>query len=245
MKNYFTLRNTPTSRAGKKNSVIFIDANMDFNPIYRPQDSWITFLLVGLYLLLAFLRHKYPKRFTELLLLPINDKYFALEGRFPDVKHPFNGAFFVCQIAAFSLVIYLWRLQIHAGATDPPSTSYYNIVLIIACFLVLRYLLGFITSKALKLESILAAYRYERMSYHHIIALGLLLFITMLQFAPIDRDAFFYILPWLIIPTISFAAITSISRNSTYLIKNFFYFILYLCALELAPYILLFEVLRS
>ena len=115
MKNYFTLRNTPTSRAGKKNSVIFIDANMDFNPIYRPQDSWITFLLVGLYLLLAFLRHKYPKRFTELLLLPINDKYFALEGRFPDVKHPFNGAFFVCQIAAFSLVIYLWRLQIHAG----------------------------------------------------------------------------------------------------------------------------------
>ena len=231
----------PTS----KKTYTFIDVLTDFIPVYRPLDSWITIVLVALFLLLAFLRQKYPRRFAELIVLPINDKYFALEGRFPDAKHPFNILLLFCQIMAFSLALYLWGRDTGAPYDHGHSWSYTQVLLTISSFLVLRYALGFITSKVLKLESILAPYRYERMSYHHVISLILLIFITIIEYFPGDTSGVFTWLPWYLLLAFTLATISSVRRNSMYLFKNSFYFILYLCALEIAPYVLLFEVLKT
>jgi ABC-type dipeptide/oligopeptide/nickel transport system permease component len=61
---------------------------------------------------------------------------------------------------------------------------------------------------------------------------------------------FFSRLPWAIILgilsitlifTLGATIIYSVRRNSTTIIKNFLYFILYICALEIAPYVLLYQ----
>ena len=77
--------------------------------------DWLSLMLIGAIVLLGIMRYRFPKRTVELMLLPINDKYFALEGRQKGLKHPFDISMLLLQIMAFGLLLVL--IMQHADPT--------------------------------------------------------------------------------------------------------------------------------
>lgn len=203
--------------------------------------DWLSLLLIGALVLLGILRYRFPRRMVELMLLPINDKYFALEGRQKGLGHPFNVAMLAIQITAFGLL--LASIQMTNGP-DPFSLNvdlFLRAVIMVGLYLVFRYALDWCVGYIFKCQKLLAAYRYQRLSFHNLISLVLLFLFAIVFFSRASIQTISPVMMILVVFALMATIIYSLRRNYTTLISNFLYFILYICALEIAPYALLYQ----
>ena len=203
--------------------------------------DWLSLLLIGAFVILGILRYRFPRRMVELMLLPINDKYFTLEGRQKGLGHPFNLVILVIQIITFGLILAALIMIERSSIESIDYEVFLSAILMVSIYLILRYSLDWAVGYIFNCQKILSVYRYQRLSFHHLISLVLLFLFTAAYFS---RTSFEMITPVFLTGFIFGLLVTlfySVRRNSTTLITNFFYFILYICALEIAPYALLYQ----
>lgn len=203
--------------------------------------DWLTLMLIGALALLGVLRYWFPKRMSELLLLPVNDKYFALEGRQKALIHPFNISMLVIQLVTFGIMFSGLKGMGHSPHHSLQFNEFTTGVFFISLYLIMRYALDWCIGYVFNCQKVLAAYRYQRLSFHHLISIGILFFLATLFFSRLPWAILWDILSIVLIFPLVATLIYSVRRNSTTIIKNFFYFILYICALEIAPYVLLYQ----
>ena len=205
--------------------------------------DWITLLLVGSLILLALARQLYPRRFEEFILLPVTNKYFLVQGKDNEITHPFNLLLFGVQVISISLFIFLLLQQLNPElVADRPwlflqiSTAY--VVLVGAKYCVEK-IIGIVFS----IESLLNGYLYQKLSYRNVISL-LFLLLNTLFFYMIKPSAAVLLGCIAVVGVVNCIALfSSYKSNRNLLIRHFFYFILYLCALEISPYFILYKVL--
>lgn len=203
--------------------------------------DWLLLMLIGALLVLGLLRYRFPRRMAELMLLPINDKYFALEGRQKGIGHPFNLAMLGVQITAFGLLLAAIKMTRSATPELLNFALFIKGVLVISLYLILRYSLDWAVGYIFNCQKILSEYRYQRLSFHHLIALALLFLLTIMFFSALSFQTLTPVILFGVIFALFTTVIYSVRRNSATLITNFLYFILYICALEIAPYALLYQ----
>jgi hypothetical protein len=204
--------------------------------------DWITFLLVGCVILYAISKYFYPQRFQEFILLPITNKYFLVQGKNNEIRHPFNILLFVAQIISVSLFIYLVIKTADPAIVEANKWIYVQICTGYAGFILVKYYLEKIVSTVFRLEPLVNQYLYEKITYRNLLAIAIFLI----------NLAFFYIFePSLALLIIFFGILILINAvsmfysyktNGKMIFRNFFYFILYLCALEISPYFILYKV---
>jgi hypothetical protein len=203
--------------------------------------DWLLLMLIGALLVLGLLRYRFPRRMAELMLLPINDKYFALEGRQKGIGHPFNLAMLGVQITAFGLLLAALKMTRSATPELLNFALFIKGILVISLYLILRYSLDWVVGYIFNCQKILSEYRYQRLSFHHLIALALLFLLTIMFFSALSFQTLTPVILFGVIFALFTTVIYSVRRNSATLITNFLYFILYICALEIAPYALLYQ----
>lgn len=203
--------------------------------------DWLLLMLIGALLVLGLLRYRFPRRMAELMLLPINDKYFALEGRQKGIGHPFNLAMLGVQITAFGLLLAALKMTRSATPELLNFALFIKGILVISLYLILRYSLDWVVGYIFNCQKILSEYRYQRLSFHHLIALALLFLLTIMFFSALSFQTLTPVILFGVIFALFTTVIYSVRRNSATLITNFLYFILYICALEIAPYVLLYQ----
>ena len=106
--------------------------------------DWLLIVLTGLMVMIAGLRYWFPKRMKEMLLLPINDKYFALEGRQRAMAHPFNILMFLIQIMGFGLLIALIIDANHRGTGMLSIGLFVKSNLVFGIYMILRLRFGLV-----------------------------------------------------------------------------------------------------
>lgn len=203
--------------------------------------DWLSLLLIAAFVILGILRNRFPRRMVELMLLPINDKYFTLEGRQKGIGHPFNLVMLVIQITAFGLLLAALKMIERPAVESIDYEVFFSAILTVSIYLILRYSMDWAVGYIFNCQKLLSVYRYQRLSFHHLISLVLLFLFTTAYFS---RISFEMITPVFLTGVIFGLLVTlfySVRRNSTTLITNFLYFILYICALEIAPYALLYQ----
>lgn len=208
--------------------------------------DWLSLILISSLAILALLRYAFPKRTSELFLLPFNDKYFALEGRQKAFRHPFNGVMLMLQILAFGLFL---TLTISSPPNEVISSlnpeTFIRTSQLVLIYILLRYGLDWIMGEVLDCQSLLNQYRYERLSYHHSISLLFIASFAIAFFALPSIHLMTPVFVFLFLLGLLLTLIYSIRRNSVILFRNFLYFILYICALEIAPYVLLYTLAQG
>jgi hypothetical protein len=207
--------------------------------------DWLSLILISSIAILALLRYAFPRRTSELFLLPFNDKYFALEGRQKGFRHPFNGVMLMLQILAFGLFLTLTISPPNEVISALNPETFMRTSRLVLIYVLLRYGLDWIMGEVLDCQPLLNQYRYERFSYHHLISV---LFIASFAIAFFALPSIHLMTPvfiFLFLLGLVLTLIYSIRRNSVILFRNFLYFILYICALEIAPYVLLYTVARG
>jgi len=205
--------------------------------------DWVTVVLVGIFAILATTRYLYPKIFHEFLSLPLTNKFFKLRGKNYEIKHLFNVLLFAVQVLSISLFIYLYL------SITNPTLVRENQWLIIqigtgyTVFVLVKFLSEKIIAYIFDIESTINSYLYEKLSYTSLISLlvliGNVVFVFTINPTKNTLISFATVIAWLYLISL----ISSFKRNWTIILRHFFYFILYLCTLEIVPYIILYQLL--
>ncbi|MBT8261364.1 MAG: DUF4271 domain-containing protein [Bacteroidia bacterium] len=214
---------------------------MDYITRDMVSNDWITFLLLGCVVLYSVSKYLYPQRFQEFILLPITNKYFLVQGKNNEIQHPFNILLFISQVISVSLLIYL---IIKVSSPETVSSNpwiYIQISTAYAAFVLVKYYLEKIVSVIFSLEPLLNQYLYEKITYRNL--LSIVVFLGNLVFFFIYEPTLTVLLTFLGIMVIMnvVSIIYSYKTNGKLILRNFFYFILYLCALEISPYFILYK----
>ncbi len=203
--------------------------------------DWLTLMLIGAIVVMGILRYWFPKRMGELLLLPINDKYFALEGRQKTLLHPFNVSMLLLQLIAFGLLLSGLKSMDNSESLNLQFKEFTGGVFLISLYLSIRYSLDWCIGFVFNCQKVLATYRYQRLSFHHLISIAMILLMATLFFTRLPMEIIWGFVSLVLIFTLVATVIYSVRRNSATIMNNFLYFILYLCALEIAPYVMLYQ----
>ena len=210
--------------------------------LYTSQD-WITLLLLCCIIITTAVKIAYPLRFQEFLKLPLSNKYFFVFGKNDPVYHIFNVMLFIPQAICVALFVYkVIAWQKPAMLLDIPFL-YVKIIMSFIGFVVAKIILEKTIGIILNIENSIHQYVYQKLSYRNLMSvLFLILLFIVTYITPINKEI---TLVFCLVTAIvnSIALFYSYKTNGKLIITNFFYFILYLCALEISPYIILYKVL--
>lgn len=204
-------------------------------------NDWITLALMVCLVLVAVARVIYETKFVDFAELLINEKYLIKGGKDIRFEHPFNMLLFTVQFLSISLFIFLVSSQFDTFSKIRPALGYVRIVLIYVVFVALKFFIERMLGVLFKGEDHLNTYQFYKLSYRNYFALILL---------PINALFVYAFKPPLLVLQIIigvFLILNVISLFNTFrryeklIFNNLFYFILYLCALEIAPYFILFK----
>tara|TARA_A100000171_G_scaffold52542_1_gene71473 strand:- start:12485 stop:13138 length:654 start_codon:yes stop_codon:yes gene_type:complete len=204
--------------------------------------DWVTLILVGCLLCYTLTKYLYPKRFQEFVLLPITNKYFLVLGKGDEIKHPFNILLFIPQVLLVSLFFYLFLKVKQGGDFENPLLLFVQICTGYAVFVLSKFIIEKLIGTIFNFETLSNRYLYQKLSYRNLLTvlffIGNLLFYYVVEPSAIALLIFIGIIALLNGITLFY----SYKTNRTVIFNQLFYFILYLCALEISPYIILYKV---
>lgn len=185
-----------------------------------------------------------PKRFDDFILVIANDKYLKIYSKERNFFDTFNTLLFINLILSISVFCFTAYQQINQTRAVTANTIF-KLGLCIGVFMLAKKLIERLIGSLFEINKLIDQYIFQKISFKNY--LGLLLI-------PINALLIYSFKPTLIITTtiamllliINIIGLISSLKTHQNLIKNnLFYFILYLCALEIAPYIIICKVFIS
>ena len=209
--------------------------------IYRTIDpfDWITFILIGCIIIVTVLKVVYPKRFDDFIKLPISNNYFLTKGKFEELKHPFSVLFFLIQVLTLSLFIFLFFL-VKGGLS---ATIFIKITLASFTFILMKTCIEKLIGSIFDIETIINKYIFTKLSYRNFISLFLIVLNFIFYFSVEPTMLLLFIFSGLIVVLNLFILFINYKNYRSLIFSNFFYFLLYICALEISPYLILYKVI--
>jgi len=206
--------------------------------IHRTIESldWITFILVGCVILVTVLRVVYPKRFDDFIKLPISNNYFLTKGKFEELKHPFSVLFFLIQVLTLSLFIFLFFLE----KRELSATIFIKITLASFTFILIKTCIEKLIGSIFDIETIINNYIF---TYRNFISLFLIVLNFIFYFSFEPSMLLLFIFSGFIVLLNLFILFINYKNYRSLIFSNFFYFLLYICALEISPYLILYKVI--
>ena len=209
--------------------------------IHRTIESldWITFILVGCVILVTVLRVVYPKRFDDFMKLPMSNNYFLTKGKFEELKHPFSVLFFLIQVLTLSLFIFLFFLE----KRELSATIFIKITLASFTFILIKTCIEKLIGSIFDIETIINNYIFTKLSYRNFISLFLIVLNFIFYFSVEPTMLLLFIFSGFIVLLNLFILFINYKNYRSLIFSNFFYFLLYICALEISPYLILYKVI--
>lgn len=205
-------------------------------------NDWFTLLIVLSLCVLAIAKYTYSKRFNDFLWVIGNSKYLKIYSREQKFIDWFDALLFFNLILSISLFSFL-------SYNTLVATIAFNILLFlkillgIGALILIKVLLERLIGSLFEIDALIDSYIYQKTSYKNYMGLVLLPINILLIFTLQPKPSIIYAILGLLFVINLIGFITSFKTHQKLIINNFFYFILYLCALEIAPYIILYKLL--
>lgn len=204
-------------------------------------NEWFTIIIVICLLILATTKYLFPSRFLDFLATPVNSKYlkvYARDQKFIDLFDGLLYANFSISLAVFVFLVYKNQIQ----TIDFEMILFLKIAFGIAAIFLIKILLERLIGSLFDLDNLIDSYLFQKTSYKNYLGIILLPLNLLLIFSLIPSKELFIIIAAILILINLVGFITSVRNHQKLIISNLFYFILYLCAFEIAPYIILYKV---
>ena len=211
----------------------------ELHPRVLDSNDWVTVLFVLMLVLLALCKTLFENRFTDFIRLLVSDKYLKI---YKDSSHLWSGftlILFVVQMLSISFFVLLCLHQFYA-VNKADGIVYIQLFTYSSVFVLAKFLIDKIIATAFSMEEFADQFNLQKASYRNYIALLLFPVNVVLYYNRSPPDLLFNILIFLILTANLFTYLTSLKKHQNLLVGKLFYFILYLCALEIAPYYFLY-----
>ena len=205
-------------------------------------NEWFTIFIVFCLLILAIAKLSFSKRFNEYIGVIGNSKYLKIYGRDQKFIDQFDALLFinlVISISIFSLLSYSTLIS----ELSFDIFLYLKIVLAIGAVLLIKVLIERLIGSLFDLDEIMDVYVFQKTNYRNYIGLILLPINVILIYGIQPNPIIIYSIIGILIIVLLSGFFTTFKSYQKLFLGNLFYFILYLCALEIGPYIILYKAL--
>lgn len=203
-------------------------------------NEWFTVLIVLCIGILTILKVRYANRFNDFLWVIGNSKYLKVYSRDQKFIDQFDGFLFLNLIISLSLFFFIWNNTFLEPLTFD-LILFLKLILGIGAIILVKVLLERLVGSLFEIDALIDAYIFQKMNYKNYIGIILLPINILLIYTLQPSKIILYIIIGLLLLVNMMGFLTSFKMHQKLILNNFFYFILYLCALEFAPYIILFE----
>jgi len=203
-----------------------------------------TILLVISLIIVAIAKLVSPKRFDDFILVLGNDKYLKIYSKDQKFFDKFDALLFVNLILSVSVFCFIIYKQV-TPTRSISNNIMFKLTLSIGFFILIKVLIERLIGSLFEIDKLINQYIFQKISFKNY--LGLLLLpvnaLLLYSFQP-TLPLIYGIIGFILILNI-IGLVSSFKTHQSLIKNNFFYFILYLCALEIAPYIILYKVFIS
>jgi len=202
--------------------------------ILEPTD-WATVLFVVCFALIALTRTAFEKRFADFARLLVSDKYIKV---YKDSSHLMSGfTVLLFTIQVISLAFFIQLALAHYGyASKTDWVLFIRISTLLGVFILCKFLIDKIIGTAFNMDEFVEQFNLRKVSYRSYIALALLPVNIILFYSETSPEILFFVLIAAILITNLLTYLAALKNYQNFIAGKLFYFILYLCALEIAPY---------
>jgi len=207
-------------------------------------NDWITIVFLAIFLLLVVVKLLYKERLFELATLFFSKRYFLKYGKeIPLIFNGFNSLLFLILNLVLSLMILVFAIEYKSELIGNQSLLFFlKINIGVALFFFFRFLVGFLLGLLFDIKQHQLMLSFAKMSY---------LFNTVLIIVPFLLFTFFikkhnflvFQFTLLLFSTLLIIRYIFVFRtNKSSLHNRWSNFFLYLCALEIAPLLLILKI---
>ncbi|WP_396198116.1 DUF4271 domain-containing protein [Flavobacterium sp.] len=197
--------------------------------------DWATILFVLAISIVALNKTVFSVRFNEFIKLGYSDKYNKVYKDTNNLLSWFTISMFVIQLLSFSFFILLLLSYFNYTQTDNYIT-YIQIITFLFVFILSKFLIEKIIGTTINSESIVDQFNLIKVNYRAFLGFVLLPINIILYYNSWPIKAVFYIILTIFLLYNVFTYYFLVKTYQKTILGNLFYFILYLCTLEILPY---------
>ena len=213
---------------------------IEFLPRIVQSADWATLLFIATITLLAINKNVFAIRFHEYIKLFYSDKYIKIYRDTANLKSWFTISMFLIQLVSFSFIIHIFLSSL-GYVNLYRFLDYLQIFNFFSFFVLLKYLIEKMIAICFDIEEFAEHYNLLKVNYRTYLGLLLLPIAILLFYSPIDDTVVLYITIGLTVLMNIILYWIILKYHQKIINRYFFYFILYLCTLEIAPYLILYK----
>ncbi len=206
--------------------------------------DWATCLFVFSFALIAITRTAFETRFNDFLKILVSDKYIKV---YKDTSHLMSGftiLLFIVQVISFSFFIQI--ILSHFGYVSKTDwILFIRIFTFFGVFVLSKFLVEKIIAATFNIEEFTEQLNLQKVSYRTFIGLLLLPINIYLFYNNTSSNVLIFCVIAVILIINLYSYLVSLKIYQNLILGKLFYFILYLCALEIAPYYFIYYMITK
>lgn len=207
-------------------------------------NDWITLIFLTVFLLLVVVKLLYKERLFELLTLFFSKKYFLKYSKeSPLIFNGFNTLLFVILNIILSLIILVFTVEYNSELVENQSFYFFiKINIGVGLFFFFRFLLGYLLGLLFNIKKQQLLLSFAKISYLFNSVLFIFPFLLFTFFIKKHNFLVFQLTMLLFSTLLIIRYIFVFRTNKSALHKQWSNFFMYLCALEIAPLLLILKI---
>jgi len=206
--------------------------------------DWATLLFFVGFSIIAINRTVFSVRFAEFTRLAISDKYLKIYKDNTNLRNSFTLSFLTIQL--LSITFFLQIVAKSFGIIPEYSLLSFIQILNFTCFFVIgKYLIDKIIGITFDIEDFVDHFNLQKATYRNYIGMYLLVVDLVLFYNDIVNQMIVGALGITLILTNISLYVIFIKNHRKTILNKLFYFILYLCTLEIAPYFIIYFAFKN
>ena len=205
-------------------------------------NEWFTvFIVLGL-VFLTISKYLSSRRFDDFLAVIGNSKYLKIYAREQKFIDGFDTLLFFNLVISVSIFSFLMYSEF-VNPAEFDLIQFFKLLFGVGALVLIKVLLERLIGSLFEIDALIDSYLFQKTTYKNYSGLILLPVNILLIYAFLPSKPIIYIILGIIVLINLIGFITSFKNHQKILLNNLFYFILYLCALEIGPYLILYRLI--
>lgn len=205
-------------------------------------NEWFTVFIVLSLVAVALSKQLFSVRFNDFIGVLGNSKYLKIYSKDQKFIDGFDSLLFFNLVVSLSIFGFL----AYSTLVKPLQFELLNFLKILFAFaalVLIKVLLERLIGSLFDIDKLIDSYLFQKTSYLNFSGFLLLPINVLLLYSISPSKWIIYVCIGLLILVNLIGLITSFKNYQKLIASNLFYFILYLCALEIGPYLILFNII--
>lgn len=202
--------------------------------------NWLTVFMMVCLVCILCAKYINAQRFKEFFSVILNSKYLKLYTKDINYINGFDGFLFLN--LALSLTIFVFfSYQSFVAPLNFEILLFLKLLALIIGFIVFKLLIEYFTGLIFGISEVVNFHIFQKITFRNYAGIVLLGSNFLMIYSNTQKNTIIilFLITVIVINAVGF--ISSFKNYQKLIALNFFYFLLYLCALEIAPYIILYK----